>query len=190
MSILGNMTWKTVAKKHVIARSSKIKASNCGHMYDVLDKVNDIEQGSLIKLGAFEDGELQIRKAETPADTDAVVFVCDDPLIYDESSTFAQNEYNYYNVKGTPCRAYEIVKDDVIGVSDYAFTTKVGDSPAIGNIVVVDGNRLYKEIDKTQKAATLKTNGFVGEIVGFETYSFETIVLINVIQNTTIVAEV
>ncbi len=188
MSILGNMTWKEPNKKHVIARSSKIKASNCGHMYDVLDKVNDIEQGSLIKLGAFEDGELQVRKAETPTATDAIVFVCDDPFIYDESSAYAQNEYNFYNVKGKACRAYEIVKDDVIGVSDYAFTTKVGSTPAVGNIVVVDDNRLYKEIDKAQKDATLKTNGFVGEIIGFETYSFETIVLINVIQNTTIVA--
>lgn len=187
MSILGNFTWDEPVKKHVVARTSKLKATNCGHIYDVLDTVNDIEQGSLIKLGDYVDGELQLRKAETPKATDKIVFICSVPTIYDESTATAQNEYNFYNVRGKACRGYEIVENDIFGVSDNAFTTKVGEAPAVGNIVVVDDNRLYKELDKGQLDATLKTNGFVGRIVGFETYSFETIVLISVIQNTTIV---
>lgn len=187
MAILGEMTWKNTDGKYMVARSSKIKASDTGHIYDLLDKENDVEQGCNIKVGAYTNNGLQERLAETPAVGDAIAFVCDVPLIYASYTTADQFEWKYINVKGKDFKAYEIVRDDVFGVSDYGFTTVLDASAGVqlGNYVVVDGNRKWKEVKTEPDAATY---GFIGQVMGFEKYQFDTIVLIHVIKNETVKA--
>lgn len=186
MAIYTNGKW-AVENKHMVARSSKLRATDAGRIYDVLDDTNAIEQGSNIKLGDFVDGSYQVKTALTPAIGDAIVFVCDVPLIYENYRTADQFEYNFINKAGKETRAYEITEGDIFGVSDYGFTTVAdGGSPVkVGNYVTVDGNRKYKEVALAPDNAT---HGFIGKIVGYEKYQYDTVVLVEVLKNKTVVA--
>ena len=179
MAIYSNGKAETV-KKYGVARSSKIKESN--HIYDLIDESNAVEQGSIVKVGKHTGNGLQERVCLTATTKDKVVFVCDVPLIHRDFTASDQLEYKYINVAGKNFRAYEIAKDDVIGVSDYMFTTVANElePTKVGNYVVTDGNRKYIEKDSAPDASQY---GFIGEIIGYEKYQYDTIVLINVIQN-------
>lgn len=187
MAIYGEMTWKNEDGKYMVARSTKIKATDCGHLYDLVDAAADVEQGCNIKVGDYTGNGLQERKAETPAEGDAIAFVCSVPLIYESYRTSDQFEWKFVNVKGKDFRAYEIVKDDIFGVSDYGFTTILDAQKGVevGNYVVVDGNRKWKEV---KTAPDTKQYGFIGKVIGYEKYQYDTIVLIHVIKNETVVA--
>jgi len=182
MIIVDNGTFMA-DKGYMVARSSKIKATDVGHIYDLVDETNDVEQGCNIKAGNFRETGYQERVALTPAIGDAILFVCDVPLTYDAFTQMQANETNYINVKNKAFKAYEIVDDDIFGVSVNGFTTKVGDVPAIGNYVVVDGNRKWKEVAEAPDAATY---GFIGQVMGYETYQNLKIVLINTVKNETV----
>ena len=174
--------------KHPVARVSKVKDD--AHIYDLLDTANAIDQGANLVPGDHVNGDLQLRTAKTPAVGDKIVFVCDVPLIYNDFTKLDQAEWQFVNKKGKRTKAYEVGKDDIIGVSDYAFTTTVttNTTPAIGNYVVVDGARAWKELVSTTAAATLATYGFLAKVVGYEKYQFDTVVLFEIIRNEDIVA--
>ena len=87
-------------KGYMVARSSKIKATDSGHLYDLVDMTNDVEQGCNIKAGEFLGTGYQEREALTPAVGDAIIFVCDVPLVYDAYTQGQNAETNYINVKG------------------------------------------------------------------------------------------
>lgn len=180
MAIYTNGRWENVDGKFMVARSSKLKASETGHLYDLIDTTNDVEQGSNVKVGAFTGNGLQERTALTPAITDQIVFVCDTGLLYETAYKSDQFEWKYVNKANRDFRAYAVEKDDVFGVSDYGFTTVANDVIAKGDYVVVDGARKWKTVDtepdKTQY-------GFIGQVIGFEKYQYDTVVLVNVIQN-------
>ena len=169
--------------KYPVARVSKVKDD--AHLYDLLDTANVILQGANLVAGNHVNGDLQTREAKTPAVGEAIVFACDVPLIYDTSTSLSQAEWNFYNKKGKITKCYEVSKDDVLGVSDYAFTTVVteGQAPAIGNYVVVDGARGWKELAST---ADVDTYGFVAKVIGYEKYQFDTVVLFEVQRNATV----
>lgn len=178
MAIYTNGTW-TEQKKYMVGRSSKIKATDTGHLYDLVFE-SPVENGMNVKVGDYLGDGLQLREGTFPAIGDKIAFACDVPLIYENYTSADQAEYNYVNKVGKSVKCYEIVEDDVIGFSDYGFTTKVGDAPAFGNYVTVDGNGKWVEVaGKPDTSAT----GFIGQIMGFETYLFDTIVLVHVVQN-------
>lgn len=166
--------------KYPVARVSKVKDD--AHIYDLLDTANIIYQGANLVPGDHVDGDLQTRVAKTPAVGDAIVFACDVPLIYKDYTSLDQAEWQFYNKVGKITKCYEVGKDDVLGVSDYAFTTVVaeGQAPAIGNYVVVDGARGWKEL---VSGADVSTYGFVAKVIGYEKYQFDTVVLFEVQKN-------
>lgn len=184
MSIFYNGT-DVSATKHGVARSSKIKESN--HIYDLIDTVNDVDNAANIKVGAHTGNGLQERTALTPTIKDQIAFVCTPPLIYDSSTSEKQAEYNFYNVKGKDFKAYEITKDDQIGISQYSITALNQTTKAIvkGNYIVVNASRGWTEVVSTS-APSAASYGFIGRVVGFETYSFDTIVIVEVVQNITV----
>lgn len=185
MAIYSNLIEKTPTK-HIVVGTSKIKATNTGHLFDLVFE-SDVDNGVLAKAGEYTGNGYQERKATLAGAKDEVVLIASVPLIYDQHTTEAQAEYNFYNKKGTITRGYELVKDDVFAVSDYAFTTKVGDSGVeFGNYVICDGTGKYKEVAKASGSTLTTTNGFVGQIIGFEKYQYDKLVLIAVVQNTTI----
>lgn len=166
--------------KYPVARVSKVKDD--AHLYDLLDTANIIYQGANLVPGDHVDGDLQTRVAKTPAVGDAIVFACDVPLNYKDYTSLDQAEWQFYNRKGKITKCYEVGKDDVIGVSDYAFTAVVseGQAPAIGNYVVVDGARGWKEL---AAGTDVSTYGFVAKVIGYEKYQFDTVVLFEVQKN-------
>lgn len=169
--------------KHPVARVSKVKDD--AHIYDLVDTENAINQGANLVPGDHVDGDLQLRSANTPVIGNKIVFVCDVPLNYRDYTKLDQAEWQFVNKAGKRTKAYEVGKDDVLGVSDYAFTTTVitETTPAIGNYVVVDGLRAWKELANTTEEATLKNYGFLAKVIGYEKYQFDTVVLFEVIRN-------
>lgn len=168
-------------KRHLIVETSRIKATKAGHIYSVKDVENNMDNGELVLVGDLIVAEREIYEAKTPTVEDkGVALIADVPLIYEQVTTAQGAEYNYYNEAGKATRAYELVKDDVYGVSVEAITPINVEAGVVdGNYVVNDGSRRLKEV------ATLDgTEGFVGEILYKRTFGVgDTRVYIRVIQN-------
>lgn len=148
-------------KKHVVAESSKLIATYGGaHIYNLIDKTSDIDNGKLLVRGELEPGYDQTYKALTPSEGDTdLVLVLNPPLIYEEYTSMCQAEYNFYNAAGTILRCYSLVKGDVFTVSTEGITpADVNAGPVVGNHVTADGRDI--------KEVTTKPNtGFVGKII-------------------------
>lgn len=190
MGIFSNDATWLAEDKHMVARSSKLLATDGGaHIYDVINKLNDMEQGMniVVKNHTVEKDGYQLRECEFAKKGDKIAFVCDVPLIYEDYRKADQFEYKFINKKGKRTRAYELKVDDVFGVSDYGFTTLVdgGKGVQLGKYVVVDEAGKYKELDAEPSHAEY---GFIGVVVGFERYQYDTIVLVEVIKNQKVTA--
>ena len=190
MGIFSNDATWLAEDKHMVARSSKLLATDGGaHIYDVINKVNNMEQGMniVVKNHTVEKDGYQLRECEFAKKGDKIAFVCDVPLIYEDYRKADQFEYKFINKKGKRTRAYELKVDDVFGVSDYGFTTLVDGEKGVqlGKYVVVDEAGKYKELDAEPSHAEY---GFIGVVVGFERYQYDTIVLVEVIKNQKVTA--
>lgn len=168
-----------VTKKGIV-RTTNLHATYAGHLHDVVAAV-ELENGMNVKIGDHVTAEGRECVAGTfPKLTDEIVLIADVVKIYDASTSARAAEYNFSIPANKPAKGYQIIAADKFGVADYMFTTKVGDKPAIGNYVVVDGNGKWKE----QTAVPAKdATGFIGKIYGYDSGDFETIVLVEVLQN-------
>ena len=132
---------------HVVAESSRLKATTAGHIYD-LEMIEDTDNGAIVALGAHVEGQLY--KAKAYADGDKPYFILTPPLAYNGKKVWSDEKY-FYNAKGEVARAYELNADDIFTVSEDAF---VG-TPAVGKFI----NATYTVADEAGAA------GFVGEII-------------------------
>lgn len=170
--------------KYGYAESSDLRATNWGgHIHSVVDEDNILENGMLVTLG--EDITTEIRKAVTPKATDKVCLVLDVILPYDQSTTEGQAEYYHYpHEVGEPTRAYELFENDRFAICDYLVTSTVAGSNkpcAVGNYLVADANRKYKEVAKASFDAS--TVGFAAVIQAIEQKSNLTIYRLRVVKN-------
>ena len=142
---------------HVVAESSRLKATTAGHIYD-LEMIEDTDNGTIVAVGAHVAG--QVFKAKTYAAGDTPYLVLTSPLAYNGKKAWSDEKY-FYNAQGEIARAYELHKDDIFTVSADAFTG----SPEVG-----------KYVDSTYTVAEATTNihGFVGEIIEEVTYTNST----------------
>ena len=141
---------------HVVAESSRVKATTTGHIYD-LEMIEDTDNGTIIAVGAHVEG--QVFKAKTYAAGDTPYLVLTSPLAYNGKKAWSDEKY-FYNAKGEIARAYELYKDDIFTVSADAFTG----SPEVGKYV--DATYTVKE--------SAPATGFVGEIIEEVTYTNST----------------
>ena len=141
---------------HVVAESSRLKATTTGHIYD-LEMIEDTDNGTIIAVGAHVEG--QVFKAKTYAAGDKPYLVLTPPLAYNGKKAWSDEKY-FYNAKGEIARAYELHKDDIFTVSADAFTG----SPEVGKYV--DATYTVKE--------SAPATGFVGEIIEEVTYTNST----------------
>lgn len=139
---------------HVVAESSRLKATISGHIYD-LKMTEDTDNGTIVGIGNFV--EEQVFAAKTYAAGDTPYLILTPPLAYNGKKAWSDEKY-FYNAQGEIARAYELHKDDIFTVSADAFTG----SPAVG-----------KYVDSTYTVADATTNmhGFVGEIIEEVTYT-------------------
>ena len=132
---------------HVVAESSRLKATISGHVYD-LKMTEDTDNGTSGGVGKFV--EEQVFEAKTYAAGDTPYLVLTPPLAYNGKKAWSDEKY-FYNAKGEIARAYELHKDDIFTVSADAFTG----SPEVGK---------YVDATYTVTESTPAT-GFVGEII-------------------------
>ena len=132
---------------HVVAESSRLKATGAGHIYD-LEMIADTDNGTIVALGAHVEG--QVYKAKEFAAGDKPYFILTPPLAYNGKKIWSDEKY-FFNAKGEIARAYELYVDDIFTVSEDAFTGK----PAVGKFV----DATYTVADAAGET------GFVGEII-------------------------
>ena len=131
---------------HVVAESSRLKATGAGHIYD-LEMIEDTDNGTIVALGAHVEGQLY--KAKALAEGDKPYLILTPPLAYNGKKAWSDEKY-FYNAKGEVARAYELYVDDMYTLSADAFTG----TPAVGKFV--DATYAIKD--------AAPESGFVGEI--------------------------
>ena len=145
-------------EKHGVAESTMLKATNCGHFYNVVSTV-DLDNGSVCVLDVENYKEDDCFEAAVPAVTDRIVLLLNPVKIYEETYTEMQNEENYFNAAGELIRAYEVVDTDRFSLSVEAF--KADAEPAVGKYVVVDGAGYKLDVVDSKPEGY----GFVGKII-------------------------
>ena len=131
---------------HVVAESSRLKATTVGHIYD-LKVAKDTDNGTIVAVGAHVEG--QVFAAKDYAAGDRPYLILTSPLAYNGRKAWSDEKY-FYNAKDEIARAYELHVDDIYTVSKDAFDGE----PAVG-----------KYVDSKYKVAeTAGSTGFVGLI--------------------------
>ena len=143
---------------HVVAESSRLKATTAGHIYD-LEMIEDTDNGSIVAVGALSDLGVQVFKAKAYAAGEKPYLVLTPPLAYNGKKVWSDEKY-FYNAKGEVARAYELHVDDIFTISADAFTG----TPAVGKFV----DATYAVADAAAES------GFVGEIIEEVIYSNST----------------
>lgn len=149
---------------HVVAESSRLKATGAGHIYD-LEMITDTDNGTIVALGAHVEGQLY--KAKAFATGDKPYLVLTPPLAYNGKKAWSDEKY-FYNAKGEIARAYELYVDDMYTLSEDAFTG----TPAVGKFV--DATYAIKD--------TAPTSGFVGEIFEEVNYTNSTSYRVRIVK--------
>ena len=131
---------------HVVAESSRLKATTAGHIYD-LECHEDLDNGSIVAVGAHVEG--QLFKSKAYAAGEKPYFILTPPLAYNGKKVWSDEKY-FYNAEGEIARAYELHVDDIFTVSADAFVGEV----AVGKFV----DAAYTVADAAAES------GFVGQI--------------------------
>lgn len=153
---MANVFDRVSGTAHVVAESSKLKATVAGHIVD-LKMVADTDNGTIVAIGDHVEG--QVFKAKTYAAGDAPYLVLTSPLAYNGKKAWSEEKY-FYNAEGEIARAYELCKGDIYTLSADAFTG----SPEVG-----------KYVDATYTVTPeAPATGFVGEIIEEVTYTNST----------------
>ena len=133
--------------EHVVAESSRLKATTGGHIYD-LEMIEDTDNGTIVAVGAHVEG--QLFKAKEYAAGDKPYIIITPPLAYNGKKAWSAEKY-FYNAEGEVARAYELYVDDIYTVSEDAFDGE----PAVG-----------KFVDATHTvSAEAGSTGYVGQII-------------------------
>ena len=119
---MANYFDKIVGVEHVVAESSRLKATTAGHIYD-LEMIADTDNGSIVAVGAHVEG--QLFKAEAYAAGKKPYLVLTPPLAYNGRRGQTDEKY-FYNAKGDVARAYELYVGDIYTVSDTAGANYAG----------------------------------------------------------------
>ena len=165
------------AVKHGIFESSRMKATDIGHIYDALvqdaQKKNiAVDNGVAIKIGEFTGNGLQEVKATIAAKADKIAVVGTPALIKDAFTTAQSDAYNFYNKAGVLVKAYEVVEEDIFAVADYQISGDV----KVGATVVVDGNGAWE-------VASADGCAFVGKVHSISAGDYATVVRIQCVKN-------
>ena len=142
---------------HIVAESSRLKATTAGHIYD-LEMIADTDNGTIVAVdntlvanaNGYNEGE-QVYKAKAYANGEKPYLVLTPPLAYNGKKGWSDEKY-FYNAKGEVARAYELHVDDIYTISENAFPK--GSTPAVG-----------KYVDATYTVADTAGEGFVGQIM-------------------------
>ena len=134
------------APKHVVAESSRLKATTAGHIYD-LKMIADTDNGTIVAIGDHIEG--QLFKAKAYAKGEQPYLVLTPPLAYNGRRGWSDEQY-FYNAEGEVARAYELHVGDIYTISAIGFKGE----PAVG-----------KYVDATHTVAESAGDAYVGQII-------------------------
>lgn len=128
--------------KYTIFNSDKMSGTEDSSLlvsvryFNGADKETEIENGSIVKVGAFLDGQREVRKATTPTGTEKineVVIVTAPEVIYDETRYHGLEEY--INAAGKDIRGYRFHNGDGFSLTAEGFdgTPEKGKYVVVGN---------------------------------------------------------
>ena len=150
---MANVFDLVTGNEHVVAESSRLKATGAGHIYD-LKMIADTDNGTIVAIGDHVEG--QVYEAKAYANGDKAYFILTPPLAYNGKKAWSDEKY-FYNAEGEIARAYELYVDDIFTVSEKAFAVK----PEVGNLV----NASYTVIGE------VPATGFAGEVIEVVNYT-------------------
>lgn len=142
-------------KKHCVAESTALSATNWGEHIFSVEMQEDCDNGVICTRGDYIGDE--VYKAADYAAGAPAMLVLNPPLLqFDNLKSYAQ-ETAYYNGKGERVRAYVLKVGDRFTVSDVIFS---GD-PVVGKYVTFDADaKMYEVVeakDETQFCAKILT---------------------------------
>lgn len=99
---------------------------------------SDVENGTIIKVGALKSGERELRAGTLAAVGDALseLAIVASPEVIKTKSNYGLDEF--INKAGDAMRCYRLTSKDVFSVTKEAFAAS--QTPAVGNIVEVNGS--------------------------------------------------
>ena len=106
--------------------------------YDGSSEEAEVENGTIVKLSALEDGEREVWKAVAAAATDDpndCVIVASVELMYDERK---RNLDDFINEAGTIARGYRLRNHNIFSVTKEGFVS--GTAPDVGDTVGIGAN--------------------------------------------------
>ena len=183
MAIYGNaLNWNS-DDRHCVFESSNLKSSIVGNIYDVIvrdneDKEVSIDNGMPISVGDFANDGLQVRYGKVASVGDKIAVVGTPALIKDAHSKQSEQPYNFYNKAGSVAKAYEVVAEDIFGVSKEFVDGDV----KVGATVV--WNPTSGKYEVTAGATT--SNGFVAKVHSIQVGTFYDLVRLFVVKNETV----
>lgn len=112
---------------HVVAESSRLKATGIGHIYD-LKVAKDTDNGTIVSVGEHVEG--QVFAAKDYAAGEKPYLILTPPFAYNGKKLWSDEKY-FFNAKDEIARAYELHVDDIFTISADAFDGE----PAVGKFV-------------------------------------------------------
>jgi hypothetical protein len=112
---------------HIVAESSRLKATTIGHIYD-LKVAKDTDNGTIVSVGEHVEG--QVFAAKDYAAGEKPYLILTPPFAYNGKKLWSDEKY-FYNAKDEIARAYELHIDDIFTISADAFSGE----PAVGKFV-------------------------------------------------------
>lgn len=143
---MANVFDLVVGAEHIVAESSRLKATTAGHVYD-LKMVADTDNGTIVSVGEHVEGQVFAAAAYAAGKTPYLVLTS--PLAYNGKKSWSDEKY-FYNAKDEIARAYELHVGDIYTVSANAFKG----TPEVG-----------KYVDATYTVAASAGANFAGEII-------------------------
>ena len=183
MAIYGNaLNWNS-DDRHCVFESSNLKSSIVGNIYDAIvrdgeDKEVAIDNGMPIVVGDFTGDGLQTRWAKVAGKGDKIAVVGTPALIKDAHSKQSEQPYNFYNKAGSVAKAYEVVAEDIFGVS----------KEFVDGDVVVGATVVWNPTSGKYEVASGVTtdNGFVAKVHSIQVGTFYDLVRLFVVKNETV----
>lgn len=143
----------------MVVRLDKVKAVRSGHIYSVIDEANELQNGMVAKLDGLVEGERELQNIANPGTDSSLVLIANPEVNYEEYRTVENALGNYSIPAGTPARAYELGKTDIISIS----ANGIDGTPTVGEFVIGQAGS-----KKLVAAETVTNETFVGKVIDKE----------------------
>ncbi len=138
--------------KYAIVRTDNMSGTIVDKDLFSLRADKDIENGTIVKVGAYEENQREVRACSTPAVGDELINLAliATPELVKDKKNFALSDF--VNPKGSIMRGYRLVPGDLFGVSKAAFASE--DNLKNGSTVELDGAGKLKAVTAATGGST------------------------------------